>query len=122
MLEIITLESEMAAEMKEPVIRSHETIHMDVHARCVMSLIEKWGMVQGVDGGEDSAGRSKINLATVEETVSRAVHMVDMAFVAMREKGWVIDSPSYSQITADVEEKKAARKKSLEMNVEETTE
>lgn len=63
-------------------------------AQFVLHLIEKWGMVAGDDGGEDSAGRAKLRLQTPEEVVARAMQTAEAAFRTLREHGWIAPMPA----------------------------
>lgn len=58
-------------------------------AQAVLVFLERWGMVQGMDGGEDSAGRQRMKLMPPEEVVDRAVAVAELAFARLREKGWI---------------------------------
>jgi hypothetical protein len=69
----------------------------NIEARFAMSMLERWGSVQGVQDGEDSAGRSKIGLMSVEDTVSRACCIADRAFKQFRDNGWMIDVPTHEE-------------------------
>lgn len=59
-------------------------------ARMAMEMIVKWGLVAGENGGEDSAGRHKLRLATPEELVERAVKVAEIACQAFEGKNWFL--------------------------------
>lgn len=50
-------------------------------------------MIALMPDGEDHSFRSKYRLMTVEELVSRAVEVADLAFTTFRERGWILDLP-----------------------------
>lgn len=97
-IEFIVKKSRYELEGKSPAIMTHDTEHLTMRARAVLGLLEKWGMVQGVDGGEDSAGRAKLDLMPVKETVDRAVEMVETAFEALEEKDWIAHAPEWAEL------------------------
>lgn len=66
-------------------------------ARLAVILIEKWGMVAGKVDGEDSAGRSKLELQTPEEVVARACETSERAWAEFEKRGWVFRLPSYEE-------------------------
>lgn len=74
-------------------------------ASFTMAILERWAMVQGKDGGEDSAGRSKIGLMPVNETVERACEIADKAFATFRERGWMLDVPSMDDLEDQLQER-----------------
>ncbi len=58
-----------------------------------MQLIERWGMVAGEPDGEDSAGRSKLKLQSVNSLVARAFDTAELADAVARDRGHIIDVP-----------------------------
>lgn len=79
----------------------HALVNADNRARMAMALIERWGMVCAEDGGEDSAGRHQFKLMPTQSVVDRAVETVEKAMGAFREKGWLVDTPSYKDFMED---------------------
>jgi len=71
-------------------------------AKFFLGCIEKWGMVAGADGGEDSAGRSRLELMPPEDVVGRAREMTDLAFKTIQENEWTIRTPSYDEAVAQL--------------------
>lgn len=76
----------------------NEKLHAPIHERgyavelrgaLALEFVEKWGMVQGIDGGEDSAGRARLSLMPIDDVISRAVHMADGIVSALEEAGWI---------------------------------
>lgn len=65
-----------------------ERFCLDQRARLFIVLIEKWGMVTGYLAGEDTAGRSKLELMPVQEVVTRAAMMTELAMQVIEQKGW----------------------------------
>lgn len=58
-----------------------------------ISMIERWGMIAGVEAGEDSAGRAKIRLATPEELVERAFTTATLVDAEARKRGLIYAAP-----------------------------
>lgn len=56
-------------------------------------LISRWGMVSGIEDGEDTAGRAKLRLATVEEVVERACNASEAFCLEAEKRGWFVDIP-----------------------------
>lgn len=100
MIEVIVKKSRYELESKTPTTMIHDTEHLTNKARAVLSLLEKWGMVQAQDAGEDSAGRAKVSLMPVDETVKRAIEMVDCAFTEMEKRDWIFHLPEFAEIQA----------------------
>ncbi len=74
-----------------------------------MSLVERWGMVAGTTGTEDSAGRAKVELATVEQVVERAIDTTELFFERARQKGWIVYLPDVEELAAQEDEAAQAR-------------
>lgn len=92
--------------VKDKYKRTHSARELIVSKREMLTdvgeiagkFIERWAMVCATPDGEDSAGRQKLRLQTVEETVSRAFAMAE-AFIEMaRERGHTIALPSYEEV------------------------
>ena len=81
----------------------HERKVPDPRARFAMALIERWGMVTGETDGEDSAGRQRIRLQSVEEVTERACGCATAAFAAFEKRGWLIAMPSYQELVDQVQ-------------------
>ena len=62
-----------------------------LEGRCALGMIEKWGMVAAIEGGEDSAGRQKLRLATPAELVERAFETARLAFKEVTERGLLVE-------------------------------
>jgi len=90
--EQVYIRSQYSNSQVEVGIEALEMPNME--ARFAMAMIEKWGCIQGTDGGEDSAGRAKTDLMPVDATVKRACNLAQTAFHEFKELGWLIDVPS----------------------------
>lgn len=66
----------------------------DPRAKMAEECIRQWGMVAGVPDGEDSAGRSRLRLATVNELVARACASADTLYAEFDKRGWLVSIPS----------------------------
>ena len=80
-------------------IAEHKTKVLDNRARFMLALVERWGMVSGKDGGEDSSGRSKLTLMSTEEVVDRAAESTISAFSKIDSLGWFDRLPSIEDAT-----------------------
>ena len=70
----------------------------DTRAGWAVEFACRWGMVAGIDSGEDSAGRSRTRLATVEEVVNRAVDMAGLLHDTLVSRGWLVEIPATSGV------------------------
>lgn len=77
--------------------------------RFMLAILERWSMVQGVDGGEDSAGRAKINLMPVDELVDRAADISIKAFKALEDNDWFMDLPTFDEMENEIKEREDKR-------------
>lgn len=48
-------------------------------AKLALQFISRWGMIAGIDDGEDSSGRAKSRLLSPEEVVKRAFDTAEAA-------------------------------------------
>lgn len=62
---------------------------LEWRGRLALLLIEKWGMITGTRGMEDSQGRATLDLLPVREVVDRAVEMAEVCVARLEERGWV---------------------------------
>lgn len=72
-------------------------------------FIEQWGMVAAIHDGEDSQGRAKLRLTTPEEVVERAFVMAKLARERAKAEGLMIDLPSFADLSAAEEKRKAEK-------------
>lgn len=62
---------------------------VDFRGGLALELIEHWGMVAGVNNGEDTCGRARLDVMPVEEVVERAFAMAEQAYQALEARGWI---------------------------------
>jgi hypothetical protein len=62
-------------------------------AQLAITMIEKFALVAGYPNGEDSTGRSILQLIPVEEVVQRACDIAESAMVEFEKRDWIIDYP-----------------------------
>lgn len=75
-----------------------------LQSACMMDFINKWGMVAAIPDGEDSAGRSKLRLATSIELVERAEEVTKLAFKALRDNGWLEETVDLGGLRAELQD------------------
>lgn len=92
-------------EKKPIALMAHARLLADQRAQFAMSCIERWGMVAADADGEDSAGRSKLRRLTSEEVVSHACECADKAYAEFRNRGWLVDIPSYQSLVDAMKDK-----------------
>ncbi len=66
----------------------------DRRAEMAIIMLEKWGMVAGIDNGEDSAGRAKISLMPIGKLIDRAFECADAAYSEIERRGWSMEIPA----------------------------
>src|SRR5271168_10955 len=96
MLEAVIAAGEDQYQMHR--IMLHNTEAPGLEAQLAISLVEKWGMVSGVDAGEDSTGHSKFRLLTPREVVNRACETSETLIAEIRSRNWFTILPSYSEM------------------------
>lgn len=79
----------------------YKTKHEQPPARLAAEFISRWGMVAAVPDGEDSAGRSKLRLATPEEIVTRGCETAAALWEEFQKRGWLLDFPAPSEETEE---------------------
>lgn len=80
------------SESNEYVLQRETVLHET--AELAKGLLERWGLVAGAPGGEDSCGRAKLRLMTPEELVDRAFETAERFMAIAREKGLLLDVPN----------------------------
>lgn len=80
-----------------PQITIHDTEVPIFEARLAVNLVEKWGMVSGVEDGEDKTGRAKMRLMTPAEVVERAITTSELLAKTIRGKNWMTVLPSWDE-------------------------
>lgn len=88
-------------------IECMKTEALDEVGSLASQFVDRWGMVAGLPDGEDSSGRAKLRLATVQETVDRAFAMAEEIYSQARIRGRIIDIPNMNQINADYDQDRA---------------
>lgn len=81
----------------EPHFIIQETEMLEQEAKLAFAMIEKWGMVAGVENGEDTAGRQKLRLSTPKELVERAFECAKLGMDTARNRGLVHTIPGLDQ-------------------------
>jgi hypothetical protein len=76
----------------------HDTEIFEQEASLAAEMIERWGMIAAMPDGEDSAGRSKLRLATPEELVGRALDCARLFMEKARANGLVTAVPGYKEL------------------------
>ena len=94
----MSIEMVVANNLYRATALLHDTEIMSNEAKTVLAFIEKWGMIQGKEDGEDSSGRAKMGLMPVEKVVDRAMEMADVAFNRLRERGWIVEGLTWDEI------------------------
>lgn len=87
-----------------PKVQLHDTEHPNFEGSLALALVEKWGMVQGTDGGEDSTGRAHITLMPPEEVVDRAVKVASLTAARLRKEGWMVNLPTIAEMEKQIKE------------------
>ena len=65
----------------------------NAQAGLAASFCEKWGLVMGEPDGEDSAGRQRLRLMSVENVVERACAMASLLWEEFERRGWLLEVP-----------------------------
>jgi len=87
-----------------PKIVLHETEALTIEARLAATLVERWGMVAGTDGGEDSQGRAKLKLQSPTEVVARACETAELLMAEIRRRKWFVEVPPWDEIQKQAKE------------------
>jgi hypothetical protein len=78
----------------------HETDSLTMKARLAVNMVEKWGMVAGIEDGEDGSNRAKFRLATPDELVERAISVTEKLFDKLNENKWIEQIPDFVELQA----------------------
>lgn len=84
----------------------HSTECLGPIALIAAGLIDRWGMVAAMPDGEDSAGRSRVRLATVEEVVCRAFDAAEGLYDEARNRGHILNAPTWEELLIQGEEER----------------
>lgn len=77
----------------------HERYRLTPEGSFLMDMV-KMASHSAIDAGETSSGEQKMRLLTPEEAVGRAMQVTQMMFAAMQHEGWVLDIPSWDEISS----------------------
>jgi hypothetical protein len=83
----------------------HQLEHPTQEARFAMCMIERWAMVQCQSGGEDSAGRHKLELMPVDDVVERGIEIAELAFQRFRTLKWLDPVPTLAELSEEIKER-----------------
>lgn len=111
-VEIKVLKSQWANE-KEPHIVRHNTEMLNPQAEFAKELIARWGMVQGFDNGEDTAGRHQFGLMSPSDVVKRAIEVSDLMYKAFADDNMLIEIPTLEEMKIMTAEKEDVEKQEL---------
>ena len=67
-------------------------------AEFALRCVERWAMVAGMPDGEDSAGRAKLRVMTVDELAERACDVAEVTFSMLRARGMMVTLPSQGEL------------------------
>lgn len=81
-----------------PEVCLHAKIQLDFRGQFACALLEKWGLVLGQTGPEDSAGRATVAPLPPKEVVARAFDTADAAYKEILARGWYVELPSFAEI------------------------
>lgn len=80
-----------------PEVMIYEKFTPDFRARLATQLVERWGLIAAdVQEEENSAGRNKVRLMAPNEIVARACDTADLLVSELHKRGWMTETPSYS--------------------------
>lgn len=68
---------------------ARDGVNKSLRFQLMVELLRAHPLIAADDDGEDSTGRQKIRLQAVEEIVSRAADIADMAVTVGEENGWL---------------------------------
>lgn len=74
------------------VMVHHENLDTRV-AMLAKEMATRWGMIAAKPDGEDSSGRAKLALLSVQEVVTRAIETAEQLDTALFERGHYVESP-----------------------------
>lgn len=98
-------------------ISVHDTEHLTFRARVCLDIITRWGMVAGIESGEDSAGRAKFELQSVDDIVTRAVSTTNALFRAFDKAGWIHELPTLDEAEELMDAKKLTKEQIEKLDI-----
>lgn len=108
----VRIRPQFRGDQKDVVVYSVE--HADQTAVFAMQLLEKWGLVAAIPDGEDSAGRAKLRLPTVNEIVTRAFDIAEVSMSEARMRDLMVNVPDLNEINKESDDAEAAKEAARE--------
>lgn len=96
-------------QSREGSIGVWETEHLTMEGKIALAMVERWGLVQGQEDGEDSSGRAKLKLMVPEDVVARAMTVTELFITAVRSRNWTTIVPSFEEADAIIAERARIR-------------
>lgn len=93
----------------EKAVKLYRTEAPTMEAEYALLMLERCGLVAADMDGEDSAGRQKIKMFPVKDTVERAFDLAQEAFRVARSRGLMAQLPDLNEVNADVDARRAAK-------------
>lgn len=91
-------------------LQKHETELLEQEAGLAWTLIAQWGMVAGMEDGEDSSGRAKGRIQTPTELIERAFTTANLFFTEARKRGLIHIAPDLADLNETKEQSEATTK------------
>jgi hypothetical protein len=82
---------------KHSIIQHHREC-LNFQGQIFIELIKHFGIVAGKPGGEDTLGRSILDLQTPEEIIDRARTLTKLAARVVADEQWTYQVPSYDDL------------------------
>lgn len=80
-----------------------------------LQLLGHFGLISGIDDGEDSAGRRAMKLMPVAETVERAFDLAHEAFIQLSARGLLIELPDPNELNKNADKKAEKRREEMQV-------
>jgi len=71
----------------------HRTKALSIAGDLAFRLVERYGLINAQEDGEDSAGRAKIKLMPVHDTIQRCFDLAEAFVLEADRRGHIIDVP-----------------------------
>lgn len=88
--------------IKEKEVMIYETEVPNMEGRLAIVLVEKWGLVAGDTGNEDSTGRAKVDLMPPAELAIRACDIAESIYKELRSRNMIVSIPDLNEINKDI--------------------
>lgn len=89
----VWLTTEIGPYQEEKQLQQPKFI-MNTAANLAAEMVMKWGVVAAVPHGEDSSGRSQMQLMPPAQVVGRACETAERLMEEFRRLGWITDVPA----------------------------